>query len=113
MLLNACKPALKLESKIEARDAARASFCMGYIAGINDAHFFTSAVTPDIAEKYEDVVKRQKYCIPHWITAKKMISVIVKFLENNPSKLHDPAGLLVMMAFTESFPCLENSIIRN
>jgi hypothetical protein len=110
MLLNACKPALKTESEITAQEAMRVSFCTGYIGGFRDAHFFTSAVTPNVAPAYEDVLKRQIFCIPYTASGEKMISSVVKFLENNPSKLNDPAGSSVMLAFKESFPCAEKAV---
>lgn len=34
----------------------------------------------------------------------QLLSVVEKYLSNNPGKLHEPAALLVFWAITESFP---------
>ena len=44
-------------------------------------------------------------CTPDGATTSQMIRVVVKFLEENPERLHRPEVFLVTMALADAFPC--------
>ena len=46
------------------------------------------------------------FCVPHGgMASAQAIRVVVKFLKENPAKLHQPETMLAMMALLNSFPC--------
>ena len=69
--------------------------CMGYITGISEgweaAHFFEKT--------------RQTICIPKEVQTGQLVKVALKYADNHPEDLHDPARYLVILAFEEAFPC--------
>jgi hypothetical protein len=73
-----------------------AGACEGYIAGVSDTILsYGSVITP----------KNRIYCPPPNAEMDQLIRVVKKWLEDNPSQLHLPAGVLVIRALGEAFPC--------
>lgn len=70
-----------------------ATFCRGYVVGIADAMISMS------------VNNTTTYCIPTDADNDQLIRIAVKYLNDNPAKLHYAAGLLVLRAIAEAFPC--------
>ena len=77
-----------------------AGACMGYMTGVRDNSL-----------RLNEVLKVAKsdlgYCLPKPLDGNQLIRVIVKYLEDNPAKLHTIAAPLVKAAFMEAFPCPE------
>lgn len=46
-----------------------------------------------------------KLCVPPGVTYPQALRVVVRFLENNPDKLHFSFSSLTMYALTEAWPC--------
>tara|TARA_B110000459_G_C16157929_1_gene293812 strand:+ start:178 stop:504 length:327 start_codon:yes stop_codon:yes gene_type:complete len=47
-----------------------------------------------------------KYCLPKALDdGNQLLLVVKKYLENNPSQLHESATILVSLALREPFPC--------
>ncbi len=44
-------------------------------------------------------------CAPDKLKAQQAIPIVVKFLEKNPQRLHEPAMGLVLSALDQAFPC--------
>lgn len=100
-LLESCKGAItyfekdSLPSDTVSRDTAElGSICISYISGILDTLIFDNTV-----------LKIRLFCIPKDITSDQAIRVIVKYLEDHPEQLNDPAIILVLTAFKTYFPC--------
>jgi hypothetical protein len=45
------------------------------------------------------------YCIRADADNDQLIRIAVKYLNDNPAKLHNPAGTLVLSAMIDAFPC--------
>jgi Ssp1 endopeptidase immunity protein Rap1a len=78
----------------EAVEAARpgakllkAGQYMGYVAGVGEA------------------LDGLAWCSRPGVTLGQTMDVVSKYLRDNPEKLHEPAGLLVLNALGNAFPC--------
>ena len=65
-------------------------FCVGYVVAVADV---------EMAKMKKD------FCIPPAVTQGQLAKVAVKWLEENPDKLHFSANSLVSAAFANSFKC--------
>ena len=95
LLHETCNEAIALFDSRGETDAFKAGSCFGYIRAANDM--------------YEIMVinSNRTICIPSGISGKQLIRIVVKYLNDHPEKLHNPASLLVYEAFQESFPCIK------
>lgn len=84
---------------LELCNADEASFkegeCFGYIMAIVDNN--ESIVTAGLMQKL--------YCIPDDLIVNQLLRVVVKYLQENPEKLHMAASDLLTNAFIKTFPC--------
>jgi hypothetical protein len=62
---------------------------MGYVVGVYDAG--------------ED----NSYCLPDGVTVRQLGSVVLKYLEEHPERLHHRAAFLVFSALVTTWPCHE------
>lgn len=65
-------------------------FCVGYIIGVSDS--FSNNI-----------------CAPGGsggVTVGQFVSIVRKYLNENPEFLHDPADILAFNALTRAFPCI-------
>ena len=70
-------------------------YCLGYVTGIVEA-----------TDTYVEWKKMESgFCIPAGVSRGQLESVAVKYLKDNPSKLHLNAASLVANALSHSFPC--------
>lgn len=70
--------------------------CSGFITGVSDEAM--------IYPIYNLTLKNYP-CIPPEVHSDQLVSVVKKYLEDNPAKLHLPAGMLTIHALIEAFPC--------
>jgi len=73
---------------------AESGLCVGYTWAVIDSH----------KQLYGNLNVRT-YCVPEAVNTNQLIRVTVKYLENNPNRLHYLAASLVENAFEEAFPC--------
>ncbi len=105
-LLDTCNPAVKYLDKnldLQGEDAAYPGICAGYLLGIDDinSYSFTSMkFTHDASPRY---------CPPKNSNFSQIARIIVKYLKNNPEKLHLPAVTLALTALHDAWPCENNS----
>lgn len=77
-------------SKTEA-----SSFCMGYIMGVLDD---IRVVGEANGNKY--------FCQPPSVTGEQLMSVAIKYMNDNPESLNYTASSLIVLAYMKAFPCL-------
>ncbi len=77
-------------SEVGVRRAA----CAGYLLGFNDL---------------QSVASLDAYCLPSGVTLEQTKHVVVKFLRDNPQRLHEPIARLVLKALQTAFPCRDAS----
>lgn len=73
-------------------DSYRAGWCLGYLAGVRH--------TRSLYTKFPSVD-----CTPQEVTSGQIKSIVVKYLQDHPEKLHYTNYGLVNMALNEAFPC--------
>jgi len=77
--------------------SAQASWCTGYVTGVMQAL--------DLARSLSDTQDQKNYPSLAGIASGQAIRVIVKYLRENPEKLHERAGTLSLAALQRAFPC--------
>ena len=61
--------------------------CYGYVIGMSDG------------------IDGKVACIPDGVTARQVMSIVKKYLKENPGSLHIGAKFLVSLALMKAFPC--------
>ena len=69
------------------------AYCAGYITGITDGL------------RYLDFENR--FCLPKGVTHGQTQKVVVKYLRENPQRLHEHYVPIILSALKEAFPCKE------
>ena len=75
-------------------------FCFGFMDGANSAHQIWAA-----SDKTNHRNHAMSYCFPDSVTNGQMLRVFVKYLDEHPQDLHEPAALLYIEAMRKAFPC--------
>ena len=75
-------------------------FCFGFIDGANSAQQVWAA-----SDKTNHRNHSMGYCFPDAVTNGQMLRVFVKYLDDHPQDLHEPAALLYIEAMRRAFPC--------
>lgn len=92
-LLQSCKNAA---SENPTKNASfTAGFCLGSMQSIGDLLTFVNA----------GLKPEARVCLPATVTNGQASRVVVKYLQDNPEKLHLNGTALVVMAIQKAFPC--------
>lgn len=97
-LLAGCQGFIKiLEGKASESGGVAEGFCAGYVQGMSDLNtihsvFYAGKVKFDI-------------CMPQNVNNAQRVRVLIKYLEENPEKLHESEAELVWQAYAKAFPC--------
>lgn len=96
-LLQSCQATIMvLDGKQAPSDLTQVGYCLGLVGGVRE--------TIDIIKQNEkDSVVG--ICVPAEANTYQLIRVIVKFLQNNPSMLHENRTALTIGALVTAFPC--------
>lgn len=97
-LLSDCKGSLDmLDGKSTNGSSLSAGICMGTIQGMRHMNSF-----------YESKLSKEDtfFCVPEKAQAGQLIRVVVKYLEDNPSELHQHEAILIALAFSSSYSCV-------
>jgi hypothetical protein len=80
-------------------DWGKAQHCMGYLSGVTD----TLSMLKSLKQLNPSAAT---VCLPvDGITMLESAKVVVKFLNDNPNSLHMSYRMLVLVAFTQAYPC--------
>ena len=88
--------------KLSEEEFGKAIFCVGYIRGVLDEIWMQANRPDDIGVKN---VGRPKICVSDEISNTQAVKVAVKYLQDNPAKLHLPANFLIRLSMEQAFPC--------
>jgi len=90
-------------SELKGVELMSAGQCMGYVSGTLSAYsYFDFLVEKNpLSSKYKDFYP----CIPEVATNAQVLRVLIKYLNDNPEKLHEDASLLTTNALIQAFPC--------
>lgn len=75
-------------------------YCIGLIDGLVTFNYVYETVLQ--AEGKGDAVQM---CLPERVSTRQMAEVIVKFLDDNPSRLQDSGQALAAQALVTAYPC--------
>jgi hypothetical protein len=82
--------------------AIDATFCIGFLTGIQGYDVMLSQVETD-RNAGKGLI--QHACVPENATTDEAVRVVVKWLRDNPDKLHFPASVVAIDALRKGFPC--------
>jgi hypothetical protein len=85
---------------LSSADAAEGAFCVGYLWGSHDTDFMVQML-----EEREKITLMKHACPPSNSSTAQAVRIVVKYLRDNPERLHMPASVLVTDAIRSSFPC--------
>jgi hypothetical protein len=71
--------------------------CVNYIEGFVEGHDSVAAITRPAARRW--------FCLPKGVTIYQVASVVRKFLQDHPERLHERAAILTGVALLRAFPC--------
>ena len=98
MLLKYCGLAIRDIDGEKLTDSQRSNgmYCLGFISGFMDAHQWVVGLSES----------GPIYCIPRdSIRLGQSVRIVIKWLKNNPEKLHESAGAAVLKSLVQAFPC--------
>ena len=75
-------------------------YCIGIIDGLVTFNYVYESVLQ--AEGSSDLLQM---CLPQRISTRKLATVIVKYISDNPDKSHHSGQALAAQALVESYPC--------
>ncbi len=79
---------------------------LSYVQGaVNTASMMNGSLATLAEQKGQPHPFTYRPCIPDAVTVGQVVDVVKKYLEANPARRHQDAGLLVYVAVTEAFPC--------
>jgi len=105
-LLRECQVSLKIEDRdltgLDPLDSSMDDgYCVGLVTGILDTHTILGQLQEPLGGRFKPY-----FCTPgDGLAPTQAIRVVVKYLKENPAKLHEPETMLAMMALSKSFPC--------
>lgn len=104
-LLRECRAAVRAldGEKLDINESTEAGLCMGYIAGVADL----DAVWRSESKKGEFKNFPLHICLPEGGEVKlgQSARIVLKWLKDNPEKLHYRGDLAVLLALDQAFPC--------
>src|SRR5262249_2989702 len=91
-----CKELLREWDAPNGRPTMNGGRCIGYISGIMDMNGYLRALK---------LVQKPLFCPPQEITNSQAVRVLVKFIEDNPERMHHEGPVVAVIAFSRAFPC--------
>ena len=70
--------------------------CLGFTNGVEEG-YMVGAILHGVTKK--------SFCKPKGVTRGQLILIVVKYLKDNPERLHYQATQLILEAMTQAFPC--------
>ncbi|MGA2371665.1 MAG: Rap1a/Tai family immunity protein [Candidatus Korobacteraceae bacterium] len=99
-----CTNVNKVQAKVQTSQAefGEGSFCVGYIRGVVDAMSTWKQLD---AEQKSHTGQPEHPCIPDESSPEQIAKIVIKYLEDNPDKLHWQANVLIFASMRKAFPC--------
>jgi hypothetical protein len=98
-LLRECKETLSGTYQ-GCEPAISSMHCLGYLDGLVDMNdIFKSNVLKNPSQGLICLPKDKR------VTVGELAKIVVKYLEDNPTQLHESAGALATVALGKAFPC--------
>jgi len=97
-LVNECMAVDRMDpatGTVPVKDAQGIGLCFGYLSVVVDVHNVLNVESPNGGS----------YCIPENASITQLAKVVLKYGDDHPEILNQPAIGLVGFAFVQSFPC--------
>ena len=102
-LLTSCSNAVKLFDGDRSEPVViSAPLCIGFVQGFLAG---TDAMLSQNLALYKKGLKRVACTEDAHTTGSQMVRILEKYLRDNPQYLHQPSGVIALVAFSEAFPC--------
>ena len=88
--------------RISSSDSVDATFCLGYLSGVIDSDSMNQRLEADDKDS-KPLMKH--VCVPNSASMGQASRITVKWLRENPDKLHYPAPVVAIAALRRAFPC--------
>lgn len=100
-LLDSCLMAVSLFDQVrDLKDMNPThSFAAGLCVGIVESSMETAVITDTSKGSFT------MFCLPHGGNNNEWVRVVVKFIQQNPTYLHEPAPYVVIQALRSTYPC--------
>jgi hypothetical protein len=72
---------------------------------VNYCHGFINGVVEGILAEGESGLSEEHICLPENVTRGQIKEIVLKYLKDNPEKLHRPSFILIFNATRKVFPC--------
>lgn len=104
-LLAKCPSAVKSfdHEKLDVAEGVNAAYCIGYVSGVLDMDALWLGFDKKAANKNLSM----HICSPggEGVAIGQAVRVVVKWLKDNPEKLHWRGETVVVLALRQAFPC--------
>lgn len=101
ILLKNCNEYLKIEDGGTSPEYIfGAGRCLGLVRGVIDAAAVLKSMAAEKGKSSADI-----FCVPDGISTDQGVRVVIKYLTENPAKLHQRGTILTVSALMEAFPC--------
>jgi len=95
-------------SKLESSQTGCVGYIYGFVRGMAYQRSVTATLLGSVAPKkpveYFDSVLNV-YCLPEVVKMRKVESIVIIYLLNNPNELHVSSSELVLKSMIKAFPC--------
>jgi len=86
-------------SAISEEDAVDGAYCVGYVNGMVDDRFYWQMNEGSTLDPLKH------FCLPDGVSPNQTVRVFIKWLQDNPARLHEHASHLLIDALRDGFPC--------
>lgn len=83
-------------------DSVSSGFCAGFVSGVIETQTWWQLRELSDSKRNQNV---EHFCIPGTVTNDQIVKIFVKYLDDHPEKLHEPAVLLLLTSLHQAFPC--------
>jgi hypothetical protein len=96
----------EIQSKCKQIVERTPSFSSGFCAGFVDGVIETQSMW-EVWEAKGTIVRNPhlSFCLPEGATNDQIVKIFVKYLDDHPEELHEPASLLLVTSLRNVFPC--------
>ncbi len=96
----------------DIENAARWSWCLGYVSGVIDTNFDRYALAKTDYRLVGANAQNQRWCInyPEDVAYSLWTAVVAKYLADNPAERQGDAHVLVTKALMTAWPCKETGL---
>jgi hypothetical protein len=91
-----CKELMREWDAPNGRPTMNGGRCLGYILGVIDMNGYIRALS---------IAEMPQFCPPQIMTNSQAVRIFVKFVDDNPERMHHEGPMIAVLAFSKAFPC--------